>query len=138
MKFILRQALPLTVLAATGAAAAAPMPGLAVSSNGHFLVQADAAPFFWLGDTAWILLGKSVREDAPNQPSVTRYFAARAAQGFTVIQSVMVRETDGGPARNGNEANAYGHVAFEDVGTGRAEGSTPRRAKGKAAKENRE
>ena len=99
---------------AAGAPSAAtePMPRLGVAPNGRHLVQSDAAPFLWLGDTAWHLFGKSVREDATNQPSVPRYFAARAAQGFTVIQSVMVRETDGGPARN--EANAYGHVPFED------------------------
>lgn len=98
--------------AAAAAAAAAPTTRLAVSANGRYLVQDDGAPFFWLGDTAWHLFGKSVREDATNQPSATRYFAARAAQGFTVVQSVMVRETEGGPARN--EANAYGFVPFEE------------------------
>lgn len=85
------------------------MPRLRVSENRRFLVTEEGAPFFWLGDTCWHMFGKSVHEDTPDQPSVARYFATRAAQGFTVIQSVIVRWPD-----NGSSANAYGFEPFMD------------------------
>ncbi|MGH9374483.1 MAG: glycoside hydrolase family 140 protein [Vicinamibacterales bacterium] len=77
----------------------APEPGaqrelsrLRVSPESRFLVREDGAPFFWLGDTAWALFEKAVREPAPDQPAVDHYFATRAAQGFTVIQAALLRE----------------------------------------------
>jgi len=81
---------------------------LNVSENGRYLVTASGRPFFWLGDTCWHMFGKSVSEDHDNQPSVSVYFADRAAKGFTVIQSVLVRE------QRGSVKNAYGHDPFED------------------------
>ncbi len=30
---------------------------LKVSPNGRYLTRADGTPFFWLGDTAWELVG---------------------------------------------------------------------------------
>lgn len=100
-------AIAATVAAATTAPPA--MPRLRVSDNRRYLVTEQGTPFFWLGDTCWHMFGKSVREDTPNQPSAVRYFATRAAQGFTVIQSVMVRWPDGG-----SSANAYGFEPFVD------------------------
>ena len=94
--------------------ASAAMPRLKVSDNGRFLVYEDGRPFFWLGDTAWHMFGKSVREPATNQPPVSLYFSNRAAKGFTVIQSVIVRSRAGETA-----ANAYGHEPLR-MGTGRA------------------
>ena len=85
------------------------LPRLRVSDNGRFLVTEQGTPFFWLGDTAWHMFGKSVREAADNQPAVSRYFSRRAAQGFTAIQSVIVRSPEGG-----SMANAYGFEPFED------------------------
>lgn len=99
----------LTTLSSAGA-----LRPLKVSPNGRYLVQDDGAPFFWLGDTAWHMLSKSVREDSTNQPSVLRYFRTRAEQGFTVIQSVMVREYGDGGARKHRQKNAYGHFPFVD------------------------
>ncbi|MCX7817869.1 MAG: glycoside hydrolase family 140 protein [Kiritimatiellae bacterium] len=93
-------------------ASAAGLRPLKVSANGRYLVHDDGTPFFWLGDTAWHMLGKSVREDTTNQPSVSLYFRTRAAQGFTVIQSVIVREFRGGGGPKRNQENAYGHVPF--------------------------
>lgn len=81
-----------------------------VSECGRFLVTESGKPFFWLGDTCWHMFGKSVSEDAENQPAVSVYFANRAAKGFTVIQSVIIRTPIGGTA-----ANAYGHMPFEDA-----------------------
>ncbi len=100
----------LLVTAAGAAWAADPaLPRLRVSDNGRFLVTADGKPFFWLGDTAWHMFGKSAHEEASNQPSADLYFANRAAKGFTVIQSVLVRTPEGG-----SMANAYGFEPFEN------------------------
>lgn len=82
---------------------------LKVSENGRFLVTASGKPFFWLGDTCWHMFGKSVHEDRENQPSVEKYFANRTDKGFTIIQSVLVREPAGGSKRN-----AYGFEPFID------------------------
>lgn len=76
---------------------------LAVSANKRFLVDAQGAPFFWLGDTAWELFHRLDREQAD------RYLKDRAAKGFTVIQAVVLAE------RNGlNVPNAYGHTPLQD------------------------
>jgi hypothetical protein len=35
-----------------------------VAANDRFLVHEGGAPFFWLGDTAWAIFEKAVREAA--------------------------------------------------------------------------
>ena len=45
---------------------------------------AGGKPFFWLGDTAWALLGKLDREES------IRYLDARKEQGYNVIQTVAI------------------------------------------------
>jgi uncharacterized protein DUF4038/collagenase-like protein with putative collagen-binding domain len=84
---------------AAAPAVSAPLPGLKVSDNKHFLVTADGRPFFWLGDTAWELFHRLTREDAE------RYLKNRAELRFTVIQAVALAEFDGL-----GEPNAYGHT----------------------------
>ncbi len=74
---------------------------LKVSSNHRFLVHADGRPFFYLGDTAWELFHRLNREEAD------RYLTNRAAQGFTVIQAVVLAELDGLKT-----PNAYGDRPF--------------------------
>jgi hypothetical protein len=56
---------------------------LHVSANHHFLVKEDGTPFFWLGDTGWLLFSKLNREEA------VKYLEDRRKKGFNVIQ-VMV------------------------------------------------
>ena len=87
--------------------AAEPPPRLRVSDTGRGLVTESGAPFFWLGDTCWRMMTKAVLEDARDQPSVLRYFDARAAGGFNVIQTVIL-------AGDGREGNAYGQLPFTD------------------------
>jgi hypothetical protein len=65
------------------------LPHLQVHPGGHHLQTADGQPFFWLGDTAWRLIQATTREEC------SYYLAARAAQGFTVIQTVVLSEMDG-------------------------------------------
>lgn len=60
-----------------------------VSDNGRFLVEADGAPFFWLGDTAWAMLQRLDRGETE------RYLEDRAGRGFTVVQTVAISEFDG-------------------------------------------
>ena len=65
------------------------LPAVQVNANGHSLQTADGRPFFWLGDTAWMLIHWTTREEC------SYYLNARARQGFTVIQTVVLAEFDG-------------------------------------------
>lgn len=69
---------------------------LRVSETGRTLVRQDGAPFFWLGDTAWEMPHRLTREE------VDRYLAHRAAQGFTVVQTVVLGEMSGLDVPNAN------------------------------------
>jgi hypothetical protein len=74
---------------------------LKISENKRFLVHADGAPFFWLGDTAWELFHRLNREEA------IRFLENRAALKFNVLQSVAIAELEGHA-----DPNPYGHVPF--------------------------
>ncbi|WPU93590.1 glycoside hydrolase family 140 protein [Mucilaginibacter sabulilitoris] len=52
-----------------------------VSADKHYLLK-DGKPFFWMGDTAWVLFARLTREEADT------YLKTRSEQGFTVIQAV--------------------------------------------------
>lgn len=56
------------------------MQELKVSENGRYLTTADGEPFFWLGDTGWLLFKKLSREEA------VAYLDDRAKKGFNVVQ----------------------------------------------------
>ncbi len=79
----------LAVCISASAASAGDLPALKISENHHFLVQENGAPFFWLGDTAWELFHRPDREQA------SLYLKDRAANGFSVIQSVALAEFNG-------------------------------------------
>jgi hypothetical protein len=74
--------------------------GLRVSENGRFLVREDGTPFFWLGDSAQLLLYRLSRED------VTVYLQHRASLGFTVIETQIVSFL------GINATNFYGNAPF--------------------------
>jgi hypothetical protein len=59
---------------------------LLISANKRFFTDGNGQPFFWLGDTGWLLFSKLNREEA------TRYLEDRKQKGFNVIQ-VMVLHT---------------------------------------------
>jgi len=69
-----------------------------VSPNGHYLMTKDGKPFFWLGDTGWLMFLKLDREEAD------QYLEDRRKKGFNVIQ-VMVLHSVG-------EVNVYGDSAL--------------------------
>ena len=62
---------------------------LKISDNNRFLVRDDGKPFFWLADTGWELFHRLHSGDADI------YLKTRAAQGFTVIQAVLLSECEG-------------------------------------------
>jgi hypothetical protein len=74
------------------------LPKLKVSPNGRYLMTEDGQPFFWLGDTGWLLFSKLNREEAE------KYLEDRRQKGFNVIQ-VMVLHSVGA-------VNVYGDTAL--------------------------
>ena len=70
-----------------------PAAGKPYLSNGD-------TPFFWLGDTAWLLLHLLTREETE------LYFRNRAEKGFSVIQATLFHRLP--------DTNAYGQHAFID------------------------
>jgi hypothetical protein len=89
----------------TGLSAEAPWAHgpLRVSTDGRSFQQADGKPFFWLGDTAWLLTQKLTREE------VKTYFENRRAKGFNVVQLCVVQFL--------HDKNIYGSPALvgEDI-----------------------
>lgn len=75
---------------------------LQVSNNRRFLVHDDGTPFFYLGDTAWELFHRLSHEEAD------QYLQTRAAQGFTVIQAVVLAEHEF------NKPGPSGHLPLLD------------------------
>ena len=71
---------------------------IVVSGSGRFLQYEDGQPFFWLGDTGWLLFEKLTREE------IRKYLENRRAQGFNVVQCVVAPSLP--------LANAYGDSAF--------------------------
>ncbi len=69
---------------------------LTVSGNGRFIMQEDGKPFFWLGDTGWLLFNRLNKKEAEY------YLEVRRQQGFNVIQVMGIHDL---PIKNvyGNE-----------------------------------
>lgn len=86
------------------APAAAGLPPLQV--DGRYFT-AGGKPFFWLGDTAWALLGKQDRAET------LRYLDARRDQGFNVIQTVAIFPQAGADKPiDGDVSSAADHPDF--------------------------
>ncbi len=62
------------------------LPHLSVSEDHRYLQTEEGDPFFWLGDTGWLLFGKLSREET------NEYLQNRADNGYNVIQ-IMVLHT---------------------------------------------
>ena len=77
----------------------APWTHGALRVEGAYLYNGQT-PFFWLGDTAWLMFHRLTREQ------IETYLRNRADKGYTVIQAVAVMRM---PARN-----AYGQSPFVD------------------------
>jgi hypothetical protein len=60
------------------------LPLLRVSPDKHFLQTEKGEPFFWLGDTGWLLLSRLTRQQTD------QYLEDRQKKGFNVIQVMLV------------------------------------------------
>ncbi|MBN1349576.1 DUF4038 domain-containing protein [candidate division KSB1 bacterium] len=76
---------------------------LKISACGRYLTYADCTPFFYLGDTHWILPHE--RFEISNAPEVASQFKytvdKRVQQGFTVYQSEPIWQPHGGGTHDG-------------------------------------
>lgn len=65
---------------------------LKISNNSKYFIEinknGEEKPFFWLGDTAWLLLQKV------NMQETEKYFINRKEKCFNVIQAVLVHDTN--------------------------------------------
>jgi hypothetical protein len=61
------------------------MSTLRISANGRYFTDQDGTPFFYLGDTAWLLFQRF------DPAEVEEYLQDRAGKGFTVIQAYVLR-----------------------------------------------
>jgi hypothetical protein len=94
----------LLFIAVTGGAVLAASPWdngpLRVSENGRYLRHENGQPFFWQGDTAWLLINRLDREQA------AQYFENRRDKGFNVVQCIFVQYI--------KHQNAYGDAPYID------------------------
>jgi len=72
----------------------APTGTIQVSPNRRFLEHEDGRPFFWLGDTAWLLFQKLDRAETGH------YLEDRRAKGFNVIQVMVLHTVESRSAGN--------------------------------------
>ena len=79
----------------------AQVPLLEISANKRFFQTVDGKPFFWLGDTGWLLFIKCNREDA------IKYLDDRKQKGFNVIQVMLIHDITLG-------VNAYGDSSIHN------------------------
>jgi hypothetical protein len=61
-------------------------PRLVISENGRYLATDRSDPFFWLGDTGWLLFSKLSRDET------VMYLDDRREKGFNVIQVSLVHD----------------------------------------------
>ncbi|RPI04722.1 MAG: DUF4038 domain-containing protein [Ignavibacteriae bacterium] len=71
---------------------------LMVSGNGRFLQHENGTPFFYLGDTGWLIFQRMNRDD------VKQYFENRKAKGFNVVQCIFYQSY--------NDKNVHGDSAY--------------------------
>lgn len=76
-------------------------PLLKISENNRYLQTENGDPFFWLGDTGWLLFSKLTREEAE------QYLENRRQKGFNVIQVMVLHSVK-------NAVNVYGDTALID------------------------
>jgi hypothetical protein len=100
--FQLKQGLPLMILGALllpsysqGMDTGKP---LRLSENNRYFQTADGQPFFWLGDTAWLLVKNLNRDE------IERFLEDRREKEFNVIQLMVIHDL-------GDSTNAYGMPA---------------------------
>lgn len=92
------------------------LPKLEVSANKRYLTS-GGHPFFWLGDTGWLLLNKL------NRVETGKYLEDRKQKGFNVIQ-VMLLHTLSAVTANGDSALINKNVATPLLSSTNTKGKT--------------
>ncbi len=87
-----------------GTSAQTALPVIKIAANHRFFQTADGKPFFWLGDTGWLLFIKCSNEET------IRYLETRKQQGFNVVQ-VMVLHALNDVDTQGDSALANKNIA---------------------------
>ncbi|MEP0366441.1 MAG: glycoside hydrolase family 140 protein [Cyclobacteriaceae bacterium] len=82
-----------------------------VSENGRFFENENGDPFFWLGDTGWLIFKKLDRSEAE------QYLEDRKQKGFNVIQVMLLHEI-GVTSFQGDSALVDGDVGHPKVTPG--------------------
>ncbi|MGF2411066.1 glycoside hydrolase family 140 protein [Ferruginibacter sp.] len=80
-------------------------PVIKISANKRFFATGKDQPFFWLGDTGWLLFKKCKKQD------VIKYLDDRKKKGYNVIQVMLLHEL--------TVTDAYGDSALhhKNIGT---------------------
>src|SRR5689334_9733620 len=66
---------------------------LVVSKDNHYLQYENGKPFFWLGDTGWLMFSRLTLEE------IKKYIDNRVSKGFNVIHATLLGEPT--PTRSG-------------------------------------
>lgn len=74
--------------------------GVLKISENHRYLQNGGTPFFWLGDTAWLMFARLTQEEA------CTYLRNRKEKGYNVIQATLIHEWP--------QKNVEGAFALED------------------------
>ncbi|HEY4787485.1 MAG TPA: glycoside hydrolase family 140 protein [Bacteroidales bacterium] len=85
---------------------------LKVSADGRFFTTEKGDPFFWLGDTGWLLFVKTNREEAE------KYLEDRRQKGFNVIQVMVIHNVKGAVNVYGDSALVGNNIARPKVTPG--------------------
>ncbi len=93
------KSLMLILICLTGMQGLSQQP-LQVAANKRYFETSDGRPFFWLGDTGWLLFVKCSREET------IQFLDARKQQGFNVIQVMVLHSL--------SVKNVYGAQALEN------------------------
>ena len=88
----------IVILMAFSAQAQRTLPALKISDNKRYFITEKGDPFFWLGDTGWLLFSKLTREEA------AQYLEDRKAKGFNVVQAMVLHTV--------KVVNVYGDTAL--------------------------
>jgi hypothetical protein len=88
------------------------MPLLKLASNKKYFTTSDGRPFFWMGDTGWLLFIKL------NNEETLQYLDKRKEQGFNVIQVMVLHDLEKAVNRYGDSALHNGDVSKPFIRTG--------------------
>jgi hypothetical protein len=88
------------------------LPAIKISPNKKYFQTTDGKPFFWLGDTGWLLFIKLTREET------IQYLDTRKQQGYNVIQVMVLHDLKHAVNKYGDSALLNENIATPKVSTG--------------------